>query len=614
MKFPYGISDFEKIATKGYFYIDRTNRIPLLEDRGDYLLFIRPRRFGKSLLLSLLRHYYDIGQAERFETLFGHLAIGANPTPSRNRYLVLQWDFSCVEPWGSTEDIRRSLHSHVNACIYGFYSRYESILSREPKIDSEYALSSLQYLLADVRKTGHPLYLFIDEYDNFANEVLTRMESEGDAYTALVHQDGPLKTLFKAVKSAAGGGSLDRIFITGVSPVVMSDITSGFNIAENIYLLPEFEDLCGFTDAETEAAARAVAKEIGVDEAKAENALWLMRAYYNGYAFAPGSERGIFNPTLAIYFLKAFARTRDFPRKMLDANLATDAAKLEYAAGISAGRQLLLDVTREREPLTVTDIADRFGLRDMLDDETKDHSFLASFLYYFGVLTIAGDTPGGELILKVPNLVMRGLYVDKIRQMLLPEPMRRDDGRFAAKRVYQDGDMAAVCEFVEDRYFQVFHNPDYRWANELTVKTAFLTLLYNDILYIMDSEREVGRGRADLTMIIRPDMRKYEIFDVLIEFKYLTLKDAGMSGEQAKGLTAEALKELPGMAKKMAEARDQAVRYGDELQKKYGNLRLRRYAVVSLGFERIWWEEVEGTVPRIVESWEGGKLKTEENK
>ena len=266
MKFPYGISDFEKIATKGYFYIDRTDRIPMLEDRGDYLLFIRPRRFGKSLLLSILRHYYDIGQAERFETLFGHLAIGANPTPSRNRYMVLQWDFSCVEPWGSTEDIRRSLHGHVNGCIYGFYLRYESILNREPTIDSEDALSSLQY--------------------------------------------------------------------------------------------------------------------------------------------------------------------------------------------------------------------------------------------------------------------------------------------------------------------------------------------------IMDSEREVGRGRADLTMIIRPDMRKYEIFDVLIEFKYLTLKEAGMSGEQAKEPTPEALRELPGMAKKMAEARDQAIRYGDELEKKYGNLRLRRYAVVSLGFERIWWEEVEGTIPRRREPWE----------
>jgi hypothetical protein len=604
MKFPYGISDFQKIVTKGYFFIDRTDRIPLLEDRGDYLLFIRPRRFGKSLLLSILRHYYDIGQADRFETFFGHLSIGANPTPSRNRYLVLQWDFSCVEPSGSTEDIRRSLHSHVNACILDFFDNYRSMIPKQPEIYSDNALASLKMLLRAVRRTGHPLYLLIDEYDNFANEVLTRVGSEGDAYTALVHQDGPLKTLFKAVKSAAGGGELDRIFITGVSPVVMSDITSGFNIAENIYLLPEFEDLCGFTDAETETVVRAVSAELGVDEAKAENALWLMRTYYNGYAFAPGSERGIFNPTLAIYFLKAFSRTGDFPRKMLDANLATDAAKLEYAAGISSGRQLLLDVTREKEPLTVTDIADRFGLRDMLDDNTKDHAFLASFLYYFGVLTIAGDTAEGELILKVPNLVMRGLYVDKICQMLLPEPMRRDDGRFAAKRVYQDGDMAAVCEFVENRYFQVFHNPDYRWANELTVKTAFLTLLYNDILYIMDSEREVGRGRADLTMIIRPDMRKYQIFDVLIEFKYLTLKDAGMSGEQAKGLTAEALKELPGMAKKMAEARDQAVRYGDELQKKYGNLRLRRYAVVSLGFERIWWAEVEGTVPRRRESWE----------
>jgi hypothetical protein len=284
---------------------------------------------------------------------------------------------------------------------------------------------------------------------------------------------------------------------------------------------------------------------------------------------------------------------------MLDANLATDEAKLEYAAEIAGGRQMLLDVLREQTPLTVSDIADRFGVRDMMEDESRDHAFTASFLYYFGILTIAGDTPDGELILKVPNLVMRGLYVDKIRKMLLPNPMERDDGRFAAKKVYQKGDMAPLCDFVENRFFRVFRNPDYRWANELTVKTAFLTLLYNDILYIMDSERETGRGRADLTMIVRPDMRRYEIFDVLIEFKFVSLKDAGSTGEQARNLSPERLREIPAMAAEMKAAREQATRYGDELKRKYGNLRLRRYAVVSLGFERIWWEAAEDRPPPI---------------
>ena len=599
MKFPYGIADFNAVITEDYFYCDRSDRIPSLERIGKHLLFIRPRRFGKSLLLSMLHHYYDIAQKDRFETLFGNLAIGAKPTPFRNRYLILRWDFSWVDPTGTPDQIRRSLHDHINACIEHFCSRYREILKEPTPIEWENALVSIKHLLSAVQRTGHPLYLLIDEYDNFANEVLTMLRDQNDLYTALVHQNGPLKTLFKGLKSATGEGLIERMFITGVSPVVLSDITSGFNIAENIYLRDAFHDLCGFTEPEVEKILKSVIGECGYDEAEASKALDLMRTYYNGYRFSPGVRTLVYNPTLAIYFTKFFQEDCKYPRKMLDANLATDEAKLEYAAEIAGGRQMLLDVLREQTPLTVSDIANRFGVRDMMEDESQDHAFTASFLYYFGILTIAGDTPDGELILKVPNLVMRGLYVDKIRKMLLPNPMERDDGRFAAKKVYQKGDMAPLCDFVENRFFRVFRNPDYRWANELTVKTAFLTLLYNDILYIMDSERETGRGRADLTMIVRPDMRRYEIFDVLIEFKFVSLKDAGSTGEQARNLSPERLREIPAMAAEMKAAREQATRYGDELKRKYGNLRLRRYAVVSLGFERIWWEAAEDRPPPI---------------
>ncbi len=279
---------------------------------------------------------------------------------------------------------------------------------------------------------------------------------------------------------------------------------------------------------------------------------------------------------------------------MLDANLSTDNAKLEYTAQVPGGRQLILEITRGKEPVTVNDIADRFGTQDMLSDTSKDQGFLKSFLYYFGVLTMTGVTDEGKLVLQVPNMVVRGLYIDRIRKMLLPRPEERDDGKSAAEKLYAKGNMIPLCEFVEQRYFQVFHNPDYKWANELTVKTAFLTLLYNDILYIMDSEREAGRGRADLTMLIRPDMRKFDLFDVIVEFKYVKLGNAGMTGERARNLAREELQAIPAMVSQMNAACEQLARYGDALEKKYGNLRLRRYAVVSLGFERIWWREFSG--------------------
>jgi len=154
--------------------------------------------------------------------------------------------------------------------------------------------------------------------------------------------------------------------------------------------------------------------------------------------------------------------------------------------------------------------------------------------------------------------------------------------------------MGPLCEFIEQRYFRVFHNPDYRWANELTVKTAFLTLLYNDILYNMDSETEIDRRYADLTMIVRPDMRRFKILDILIEFKFVKLKDAGLTAEQARKLSRTELHALPRMTREMTQARAQVNDYGNRLEKRYDNIRLRRYAVVSLGFERIWWTEVNG--------------------
>ena len=441
--------------------------------------------------------------------------------------------------------------------------------------------------------TPYKIYLLIDEYDNFANEVMMGVQREKEAlYESLVYKEGPVKTLFKAVKSSTSDSLFDRIFITGVSPVVISDITSGYNIAENVYLDAELNDLCGLHESEIETAAKRIAGECGLNERDADSAVSLMRIYYNGYRFSPDAETPVYNPTLAIHFMKAFQKTCKYPRKMLDTNLATDEAKLRYVSRIPRGRQLLLDMAEGDHQTVISDLADRFGIQEMLTDESRENVFMASFLYYFGVLTIQGETDRGELSLKIPNLVMRGLYAARILRMLLPEPGDRDEGTLAAKALYTEGRMEPLCRFVEKKYFQVFRNRDYRWANELTVKTAFLTLLYNEILYIMDSEKEIRRGYTDLTMIVRPDMRRFDIFDVLIEFKYVSLKKAGMSGEKARNLGDKALREIPDVNAEMENAEDQVRKYGDALEHKYDEIRLRRYAVVSLGFERLWWKEV----------------------
>ena len=594
MKFPYGVSDFKKINTQGYFYCDRTDKIPLLE-QSDSQLFIRPRRFGKSLVLSMLENYYDVAKKDEFEAIFGNLKIGKNPTELRNSYFILKLDFSCVDPTGSAKEVKKALFNHINGCIEDFYAFYQYKGYELPKIKINFddALYSLKSLVSAVRMTPYPVYLLIDEYDNFANTIMMGVQSTGNRYEALVHDEGILRTLFKAIKSSTSGSMFDRVFITGVSPVVLSDITSGYNIAKNIYFHPKFNDLCGFRENEVRIVIEQIVAECNLGTEKTDEALALMKTYYNGYLFAFGLDEYIYNPTLCLYFFEQFNEMCSYPREMLDDNLATDESKLEYIAQLSKGRDLLVDLTQKAQEIVISTISKRFGIREMLSDNSKDNTFLVSFLYYFGVLTLAGETDDLKVKLKVPNMVIQSLYVERVQQMLLPDPGIRDDGKLAAEKVYQKGDIKPLCDFVENRYFTVFKNRDYRWANELTLKTAFLTLLYNDIIYIMDSEIEIDRRYADLTMIIRPDKRYGKVFDVLIEFKFVKLKDAGMSADQAKKLSQDELKQLPEIAKQIKNGEKQVQEYGNKLERKYENLRLKKFVVVSLGFERVCFKKLE---------------------
>lgn len=610
MKFAYGSSDFKGIISEGCFYIDRTDRIPLLEGTKTQL-FIRPRRFGKSLLLSMLENYYDVAKKDEFESMFGHLAIGKNPTPLRNSYFILKLDFSCVDPTGTADDIKLSLFNHINVRIQGFctYYKFKGLDFPEIEINRDDAIYSLNSIANAVAATPYPIYLLIDEYDNFANTVMMGIQildrdlgKDGQRYQALVHEQGPLRTFFKTVKALTSSEMFDRTFITGVSPVVMSDITSGYNIAKNIYFKAEFNDLCGFTQSEVEGVVKQIVEscEFKGQEEKIRETVELMKSYYNGYKFNHTTKDYIYNPTLCLYFWDELQQYCQYPRKMLDSNLAADESKLEYIAQLRDGADLIMGLMEKNQEVVVSEIQDRFGIQDMLSDSSQDRTFLVSFLYYFGVLTIASDTEFLESRLKVPNLVMKSLYVDRICRMFLPVPAERDEGKWAAEKVYQQGDIEPLCRFVEEKYFKVFHNRDYRWANELTVKTAFLTLLYNDLIYIMDSEPSIDRRYADLTMIIRPDKRHGKILDVLIEFKFVPLKDIksikaksyGMSGKQANALSAKALYELPEIIKQLDDGAKQVAEYGNQLEAKYGNLRLHKFVVVALGFERVCFKKI----------------------
>ena len=605
LKFPYGISDFYTIRTEGYVYIDRTDRIALVEEAGKQLVFLRPRRFGKSLWLSTLENYYDVAKAGEFARLFGDLAIGRNPTPRHNSYFILRWDFSLISAQGGIAEIGQAMHNHINTVIKNFGLRYQAWLNAPLEPHPTDGIASFQVLLGLVRQTPYPLYLLIDEYDNFANEVLmSRAPPESppvgrdiggggaDRYKALLYGEGLLKTVFKAVKGAGSGMGLDRAFTTGVAPIVLSDLSSGYNVARDVSFKIGLELLCGFTEAEMQGLLAQVAEECELAPEARTAAQDTMRTFYNGYAFGEEPAELVYNPTLALYFLQHLAETCSPPRELLDSNLAMDRGKIAYIAGLPHGAPVLAAILNPDTPPTIPRLAQRFGVEDVLT-QVKDETFMVSLLYYFGVLTLERITEEGKLAFRIPNLVARKLYVEQLRDRLLPEFGERAAMRAAVEAVYYHGDLQPLCDFIETRYFRVLDNRDYRWANELTVKMAFLTLLFDDLFYITDSEPALERSYADMTLIVRPDMRKYTLQDALLEFKYIPLSDLGLTGEAVKATSREELASRPLVAAALAEATRKATDYRATLQTVYGaKLRLHTFAIVSLGFDRLVWRKL----------------------
>jgi hypothetical protein len=357
--FPYGNSDFHKIRTGKMLYLDRTHMIPDLEQAGGQLLFLRPRRFGKSLLLSMLSHYYDINRVGEFSALFGDLAIGQAPTPEHNRYLILHWDFSVVSPMGDVDGI--------------------------------------------------------------------------------------------TIKSGAGRQGIGRVFITGVSPVVMSDITSGYNVATNIYLEPDFNALCGIGQQELETLVAQVLTECQQDNATQAEVLEILRLFYNGYRFCTDIRQPcVYNPTLVFYFLQHYQKVCSAPEQVLDSNLAMDAGKIRYIASLSGGKAVIAQILDEQKPLAITSLENRFGV-EALREMHQGQRFMGSLLYYFGVLTLTGRSPIGGLELNAPNLVIRGLYLEELQRNVLPNAQDADTARTLAEAFYQTADLQPLVEFMEQK-------------------------------------------------------------------------------------------------------------------------------------------------------------------
>jgi len=598
IKFPYGVRDFEKMIDRGYLYVDRTHHIRFVEEWGDELLFMRPRRFGKSLWLSTLMNYYDIAKADDFERLFGHLAIGQEPTPLHNSYLIMRWDFSKVAVSGSIEEIQRSLNKHLNNDIIDFGARYAHFLKSPIAIDQEDALISFGSLVSMTNLSGHKLYLFIDEYDNFANEVLmvpkqkTNQETQAqlERYTHLVKGEGLFKTLFKNLKSAGSGDGLDRVFMTGVSPIVLSDVTSGANTFKNISWQQNLNDLCGFNHTELLELATQLLKnsEMRFESTESELAriLTLMENYYNGSIFiedfrklGDGNLPKVYNPTLAFYFLEEFQASGYYPKQLLDENLTPDDHKLAHIAGYEAGAALLDDAFAGDRQIIVRTLRKKFGVKDLLDaDLQREH--LAALLCYLGALTCVGETKAGRNILEIPNLVIRQLYSERV----LTQRVESDNklvraGMAAADTLFETGNIALLSAFAQDHLLRLYKGRDAKDFNELTLKTIFMMLLFHTDMYLIYSEPQIERRFGDLLMLLRPGMRHTNLHDILIEFKHLPLNQTteeitneegtttyrALTGEEVKARSGEELMGLKNVEAKFTQARNQLYDYRRKL-------------------------------------------------
>lgn len=273
-----------------------------------------------------------------------------------------------------------------------------------------------------------------------------------------------------------------------------------------------------------------------------------------------------------------------------------DRSKLVYISQLPHGEALLIQALDGDQGIVIPQLARRFGVQDVLT-AVKDQPFMASLLYYFGILTLAGCTDFDETILNIPNLVARALYVERLQDLWLTEYEDKTRLPLLRKQVCQTGDLRPLVAFIEQRYFPVLSNRDYRWTNELMIKIAVLALLFDDRLYMMVSETEVDHGYVDLALIVRPDRRSVTALDLLLEFKYVSLKDLKLTGEQVREKTPDDLVALPPVQAQLQAAADQAQQYGAALRDRYGLTDLRAFAVVALGLERVVWRLVGGGSP-----------------
>ena len=576
-RLPYGISDFRKIITEDFYFVDKSEIIPDLENIANFIFLLRPRRFGKSIFSNMLAEYYDINNKECFNELFGNLHIGQHPTKEASRYMVLKFDFSTVKK--GLDELEGSFQTTCANEIKRFMNKYRSFYT-----DYEYEEVVKQSMVSEMmisltyyaHSKGIPVYLFIDEYDNFSNTILSIHGKE--KFKAITHGTGFYRDFFQVCKP-----SFDRIYLTGVSPITYDDLTSGFNIGTNISLLSPFHKIVGFTEEEVRAMIEYYRAEGRIERAT-DVIIEEMKPWYNNYYFAEecyNKESSMFNSNMVLFYMRSVLRYDETPKAMLDRNVATDFPKLRMLLDVEdpADRQRRIDIIRQ---LANTNETTGNIVISFPAEELKKADNFVSLLFYYGLLTFAGEDRYGRTILRVPNNTMRQMYLNYLLNIAEDEGFRINDERIALDdsivRMAIDGewkDAVLLLGELYSKYSSIRNSID----READVQGFLRALLCINQYYAVRPEVELNKGFCDL--LLSPNGREDNRakFSYLIELKYAK---ADASDEQIAKMEADAKAQL---LQYTGDRQIASVLYGTELRGLY--FVFRAHELVRYGEEEV---------------------------
>ena len=561
-RLPYGINDFEAVIEQNQYYVDKTMYLPLLENQPSNIIFIRPRRFGKSIFLSMLHAYYDCSKKEKFQTLFGDLWVGKHPTPLQGRYQVLHLDFSYVG--GSIDKLEENFDMYLRVKLDGFMRIYQEFYLtdfKEKFFKTDSATEKLALLQDETATKGIPLYLIIDEYDNFTNTVLN--EQGENVYWAITHADGFYRDVFKKFK-----GMFERIFITGVSPVTLDDVTSGFNIGWHISTKPEFNQMLGFSLEEVRKMF-AYYKEVGGIPATSDIEVMIdeMKPWYDNYCFskkALETQSKVFNCDMVIYYLRNYMDYGQAPDLMIDPNTRTDYNKMKKLLQLDkldGDRKGVIRTIAETGQI-VTTLEETFPASRLTNPQT-----FTSLLFYYGMLTIK-DTFGDMLILGIPNNNVRKQYYGYLLEQYQEEKfVDLNQMKILFTYMALEGKWRDALEAMAKAYEDVSSVRD-GIESERNLQGFFMAYLNLNNYYYTAPELELNHGYCDFFLL--PNLTHYATkHSYILELKVLSKKDYEAKPENGKlSKTEVQWQEAEEQIKRYAMApRVEALRQGTTLHK-----------------------------------------------